>query len=206
MTDTDRSSPILFLTGDAGFIGSAVARKLVRETEHRVVVLDKLTDTGNLDSLREVADSDRLTFERVDIGDAPANRRLFEAHRPGAVLHLAAESHVDRSIRGPADFTGTNLVGSFTLLDESLRYWERLPQGEREAFRFLYVSTDEVYRSLGDQGRVPARGGRTRGTTPTRRRRRGATTWSVRGTGRTGCPWSSRTARTPAGRTSSRRS
>ena len=144
-------SPIL-VTGGAGFIGSAVVRKLVAEHDATAVTVDSLTYAGNLDSLAPVADSPRHHFERVDICDGPALRRLFETYRPAAVLHLAAESHVDRSIDGPADFIETNVVGTFTLLEEARRYWQALPAGERDAFRFHHVSTDEVFGSLGEGG------------------------------------------------------
>jgi dTDP-glucose 4,6-dehydratase len=144
-------SPLL-VTGGAGFIGSAVVRKLIAETDAVVVTVDKLTYAGNLDSLAPVLDSDRHRFERVDVVDGPALRRVFAAHRPAAVLHLAAESHVDRSIDGPADFIRTNVVGTFTLLEEARRHWLGLPAAAREAFRVLHVSTDEVFGSLGATG------------------------------------------------------
>ena len=140
----------LLVTGGAGFIGSALVRMLVRDTEYSVVNVDKLTYAGNLESLTEIDASPRYAFEHADICDAAAMRDIVERHRPDAVMHLAAESHVDRSIDGPGDFIQTNLVGTFTLLQESLRYWRTLPN--REAFRFLHVSTDEVFGSLGDTG------------------------------------------------------
>ena len=145
------SSPLL-VTGGAGFIGSALVRKLIAETDATVVTVDKLTYAGNLDSLAPVAGSDRHHFERVDVVDGAAVRRLFERYRPAAVVHLAAESHVDRSIDGPADFIRTNVVGTFTLLEEARRHWQGLPADERAAFRFLHVSTDEVFGSLGETG------------------------------------------------------
>jgi dTDP-glucose 4,6-dehydratase len=145
--------PTIFVTGGAGFIGSAVVRRLVASRASTVVTVDKLTYAGNLDSLAPVAEHPHHHFERVDICDAAAVRRLFAEYRPDAVLHLAAESHVDRSIDGPAAFVQTNVVGTFTLLDEARRYWAALPAGEREAFRFLHVSTDEVFGSLGPDGR-----------------------------------------------------
>jgi dTDP-glucose 4,6-dehydratase len=143
----------LLVTGGAGFIGSALVRQIIARTPHHVVNMDALTYAGNLDSLREVADSVRHRFERVDIRDRDSVRRVFEEHDPDSLLHLAAESHVDRSIDGPADFVQTNLVGTFNLLEESRRHWLRLPASRKETFRFVHVSTDEVFGSLGEEGR-----------------------------------------------------
>jgi dTDP-glucose 4,6-dehydratase len=140
------------ITGGAGFIGSALVRQLIAQTEHRVVNVDCLTYAGNLESLAEAREDPRHAFHRVDICDAPELRAVFEREQPDAVLHLAAESHVDRSIDGPADFVRTNVVGTFTLLQEALRYWRGLPVARRKAFRLLHVSTDEVFGSLGDTG------------------------------------------------------
>jgi len=145
-------APVVFVTGGAGFIGSALVRYLLRATPYRVVNIDKLTYAGNLDSLRDVVDHPRHHFVRVDIQDGPRLRALFSEFRPVGVFHLAAESHVDRSIDGPKDFLYTNVVGTFTLLEEARRYWSRLPKAEAEAFRFLHVSTDEVFGSLGATG------------------------------------------------------
>ena len=142
----------IFVTGGAGFIGSALVRRLIAESDDAVVTLDRLTYAGNLDSLAPAA-SERHHFVRVDICDVGALRELFARWRPCAVVHLAAESHVDRSITGPAEFVRTNVLGTSALLDESLRYWMTLPALERAAFRFLHVSTDEVYGSLGTAGR-----------------------------------------------------
>jgi dTDP-glucose 4,6-dehydratase len=142
----------LLVTGGAGFIGSALVRKLVRETAHTVVNVDRLTYAGNLDSLAEVADDPRHRFVRADICDAEAMRALFAQHAPDAVIHLAAESHVDRSIDGPGEFVRTNVVGTFTLLAEAVRHWQALRGAARERFRFLHVSTDEVFGSLGAAG------------------------------------------------------
>ncbi len=142
----------ILVTGGAGFIGSALVRHLVRETDSVVVNVDCLTYSGNLDSVEPVSDSDRYRFEPVDIRDPASTRRVFADHRPQAVMHLAAESHVDRSIDGPAAFIETNLVGTFHLLDAAREYWQELAVGDREAFRFLHVSTDEVYGSLGTSG------------------------------------------------------
>jgi dTDP-glucose 4,6-dehydratase len=149
----------LLVTGGAGFIGSALVRKLVRETGYRVVNVDKLTYAGNLESVEEVSDDarsrGRYCFERVDICDGARVRALFERYGPVGVVHLAAESHVDRSIDGPADFIQTNVVGTFTLLQEGLRYWRywrSLDEAAADRFRFVHVSTDEVFGSLGPTG------------------------------------------------------
>ena len=141
------------VTGGAGFIGSAVVRLLIEQTEHRVANVDCLTYAGNLESLGAVAGHPRHTFHQVDICDAQALRTVFQREQPDAILHLAAESHVDRSIDGPAAFVATNVVGTFTLLQEALRYWTDLSAAPRQAFRLLHVSTDEVFGSLGATGR-----------------------------------------------------
>jgi dTDP-glucose 4,6-dehydratase len=140
------------VTGGAGFIGSAVVRKLIGETEHRVCVVDKLTYAGNLASLAPVAGSNRYRFERADIGDGEAMRAIFADFDPDIVMHLAAESHVDRSIDGPSAFIDTNIVGTFTLLQEALRHWRGLVAARKAAFRFHHISTDEVFGSLGAEG------------------------------------------------------
>lgn len=142
----------VMVTGGAGFIGSAVVRRLIASTSCRVVTVDKLTYAGNLDSLGPVLNDERHVFCHVDICDAAAMRRVFESYRPGLVLHLAAESHVDRSIDGPADFIATNIEGTFRLLEEARHYWAKLGGQAREQFRFLHVSTDEVFGSLTDEG------------------------------------------------------
>jgi dTDP-glucose 4,6-dehydratase len=142
----------ILVTGGAGFIGSAVVRQAIRETDHQVVVVDKLTYAGNMDSLAPVSNDPRYAFERADIADAAKMRELFERYRPDAVMHLAAESHVDRSIDGPGEFIQTNVVGTFTLLQVALGYWRALPGAERDAFRFHHISTDEVFGSLGQEG------------------------------------------------------
>jgi len=142
----------ILVTGGAGFIGSEVVRQLIRETDAEVVNVDKLTYAGNLESLVEVAGSPRYVLETVDIIDRAEVGRIFAEHRPAAVMHLAAESHVDRSIDGPAAFIQTNVVGTFTLLDAALGYWKTLDAGAKAAFRFLHVSTDEVFGSLGATG------------------------------------------------------
>ena len=140
------------VTGGAGFIGSAVIRQLITETDAEVVNVDKLTYAGNLESLAGVVENPRYRFERVDICDAAEVERIFSEHRPDAVMHLAAESHVDRSIDGPRAFIDTNIVGTYTLLDAARRYWLTLDEAARARFRFHHVSTDEVYGSLGPKG------------------------------------------------------
>ena len=140
----------ILVTGGAGFIGSAVVRFLLDETNDEVVNLDALTYAGNLESLRDVADNPRYRFEHADICDRDAVDRIFREHRPNAILHLAAESHVDRSIDGPDAFIQTNIVGTSILLQEARRYWESLDHDARQKFRFHHVSTDEVYGDLED--------------------------------------------------------
>ncbi|RUR27836.1 dTDP-glucose 4,6-dehydratase [Vreelandella andesensis] len=139
------------ITGGAGFIGSAVIRELIQHTSHRVVNVDKLTYAGNLESLVSVADNERYTFVQADICDALTMQQLFEHHQPDVVMHLAAESHVDRSIDGPAEFIHTNVVGTAVLLETARAYWKSLQQqdtAKSEAFRFHHISTDEVYGDL----------------------------------------------------------
>jgi dTDP-glucose 4,6-dehydratase len=140
------------VSGGAGFIGSAVCRLVVNETDGSVVNLDKLTYAANLASLSSIADSSRYRLHRLDICDIDGVTRVLAEEQPDAILHLAAESHVDRSITGPATFIATNIVGTYTLLNVARSYWERLPASRRDSFRFLHVSTDEVYGSLGPEG------------------------------------------------------
>ncbi|HCR96746.1 MULTISPECIES: dTDP-glucose 4,6-dehydratase [Halomonas] len=136
------------ITGGAGFIGSAVVRELIQNTTHRVINVDKLTYAGNLESLGSIEGHDRYTFVQADICDASAMQQLFTQHQPDVVMHLAAESHVDRSIDGPAEFIQTNVVGTAVLLEAARSYWNSLKGERRDAFRFHHISTDEVYGDL----------------------------------------------------------
>lgn len=138
----------ILVTGGAGFIGSAVIRHIINNTDASVVNLDKLTYAGNLESLLEVSSSERYEFEQVDICDAAALELIFNQHQPDIVMHLAAESHVDRSIDGPSAFIETNIVGTYTLLEAARQYWQGLSVERRELFRFHHISTDEVYGDL----------------------------------------------------------
>ena len=142
----------MLITGGAGFIGSNFVRHVLAHASHRVVIVDKLTYAGSLLNLAGVIDDPRVTFVKADIADREAMARVFREHRPVAVVNLAAETHVDRSIDGPAPFIDTNIVGTFVLLETALALTRELPETERAAFRFLHVSTDEVYGSLGADG------------------------------------------------------
>lgn len=138
----------VLVTGGAGFIGSAVVRFLINETQCKVANVDKLTYAGNVDSLAEVADSERYEFHQVDICDFAALQQVFASFQPDVVMHLAAESHVDRSIEGPAAFIQTNVVGTGVILEVTRAYWNELAPDAKAAFRFHHISTDEVYGDL----------------------------------------------------------
>ncbi|HIC8840000.1 dTDP-glucose 4,6-dehydratase [Aeromonas veronii] len=146
----------ILVTGGAGFIGSAVVRHIIRDTQDAVINLDKLTYAGNLESLADVSSSERYAFEQVDICNRAELDRVFAQHQPDAVMHLAAESHVDRSITGPADFIETNIVGTYMLLEAARAYWNGLDEARKAAFRFHHISTDEVYGDLPHPDEVAA--------------------------------------------------
>lgn len=138
----------ILITGGAGFIGSAVVRNIIDNTDDEVIVVDSLTYAGNIESLSVVSENSRYHFEKVDICDRPALDNIFDKYKPDAVMHLAAESHVDRSIDGPAAFIETNVVGTYTLLEAARQYWNTLDETAKQAFRFHHISTDEVYGDL----------------------------------------------------------
>ena len=142
----------ILVTGGAGFIGSAVVREIITATSDNVVIIDKLTYAGNLMSLAPVAGDPRFAFERVDICNRAELDRVFRHYQPDTVMHLAAESHVDRSIDGPAAFIETNIVGTYTLLEAARAWWNTLARDKKSAFRFHHISTDEVYGDLHDSG------------------------------------------------------
>ena len=142
----------ILVTGAAGFIGSAVVREIITATSDNVVIIDKLTYAGNLMSLAPVAGDPRFAFERVDICNRAELDRVFRHYQPDTVMHLAAESHVDRSIDGPAAFIETNIVGTYTLLEAARAWWNTLARDKKSAFRFHHISTDEVYGDLHDSG------------------------------------------------------
>lgn len=136
------------MTGGAGFIGSAVVRHIIENTKDSIVNVDNLSYAGNLESLGSVVNNERYRFEQVDICDGEAVKRVFNKYKPDAVMHLAAESHVDRSIDGPAAFIETNIVGTYQLLEVARKYWEQLDNAKQQVFRFHHISTDEVYGDL----------------------------------------------------------
>lgn len=140
----------IIVTGGAGFIGSALIRYLITHTDHTVINVDKLTYAGNLASLASIAQNERYHFEQEDICNAAKMDYLFSFYQPDAVMHLAAESHVDRSIQGPAAFIHTNIIGTYTLLEATRHYWQSLPENKQKSFRFHHISTDEVYGDLHD--------------------------------------------------------
>ena len=139
---------IILVTGGAGFIGSAVVRHLINDTDHTVINVDKLTYAGNLESLTSISDNERYHFEQVDICDADEIARVFKQYQPDIIMHLAAESHVDRSIDGPGEFIQTNIVGTYNLLEQARTYWAQLAVDKKTGFRFHHISTDEVYGDL----------------------------------------------------------
>ena len=152
MPQSRKSTRTLLITGGAGFIGSALVRSVLAETPHRVVNVDKLTYAASLDSLADVADDSRYTLEQADIADAGRMQAILAEHQPDLIIHLAAETHVDRSIDGPATFVRTNIEGTYTLLEASRAYWQHLRHTQADkaqGFRFHHVSTDEVYGDLG---------------------------------------------------------
>lgn len=146
--DKSEDNVKILVTGGAGFIGSAVVRHIINHTADSVVNVDKLTYAGNLESLVDIAESSRYFFEHADICDREAMDRIFAEHKPDAVMHLAAESHVDRSITGPAAFIETNIVGTYVLLEATRKYWSALAENKKSVFRFHHISTDEVYGDL----------------------------------------------------------
>lgn len=138
----------ILITGGAGFIGSAVVRHIIQDTQDSVINVDKLTYAGNLESIKDVSDSERYQFFQLDICDGAGLSKVMNETQPDAIMHLAAESHVDRSITGPADFVQTNVVGTYTLLETTRQYWNTLSDEKKQAFRFHHISTDEVYGDL----------------------------------------------------------
>ncbi len=197
---SDSQNTMILVTGGAGFIGANFVLDWFAARDEPVVNLDLLTYAGNLGNLAPLADDARHVFVRGDIGDRALVERLLGEHRPRAIVNFAAESHVDRSIHGPAAFVATNVVGTFNLLDVAKAHWAALPDAQKRAFRFLHVSTDEVYGSLGPGDPRSPRRRPTRPTARTRRRRPPPTTWCARITTPTACRRSRPTARTTTAR------
>ncbi len=177
----------VLVTGGAGFIGSAVVRFLINETQCKVANVDKLTYAGNVDSLAEVADSDRYEFHQVDICDFAALQQVFASFQPDVVMHLAAESHVDRSIEGPAAFIQTNVVGTGVILEVTRAYWNDLAPEAKAAFRFHHISTDEVYGDLHGTDDLFTEITPYSPSSPYSASKAAATIWYVPGVGPTGC-------------------
>ncbi len=136
------------VTGGAGFIGSSVIRHIINNTKHSVVNIDKLTYAGNLESLKPIENSDRYNYEQIDVCDAAGIKQVFNKYKPDVIMHLAAESHVDRSINSPGEFMHTNIIGTYTLLEQARFYWHNLNGNKRDNFKFHHISTDEVYGDL----------------------------------------------------------
>lgn len=177
----------ILVTGGAGFIGSALVRQLIDHTGHQVLNLDKLTYAGNLESLQGIAGNTRYEFVQADIADQPAVSAVLERFQPDAIMHLAAESHVDRSIDGPAAFIHTNIVGTYALLEATRAWWSKLPAEKRSAFRFHHISTDEVYGDLHGADELFTETTPTRQARPTRPARRPPITWYAPGSALTAC-------------------
>ena len=138
----------ILVTGGAGFIGSAVIREALSNTDHSIINVDKLTYCGSLESLESIDKSERYVFEKIDICDRDSLKKVLMEHQPNIIMHLAAESHVDKSISGPEEFIHTNIIGTFSLLQEALIYWRKLKGPKKDSFRFHHISTDEVYGDL----------------------------------------------------------
>ena len=178
----------VLVTGGAGFIGNSVIRAIINGTNMSVVNVDKLSYAGNLDSLSDFDSSQSYSHEQVDICDAKALDRVFQQHQPDCVMHLAAESHVDRSIEGPADFIDTNIVGTFNLLEAARHYYESLEEEKREQFRFHHISTDEVYGDLEDTDDLFTEQTPYSPSSPILQVKRLLITWSVHGDAPMACP------------------
>jgi len=177
----------ILITGGAGFIGSALIRHLIQNTEHEVLNLDKLTYAGNLESLTSIASNSRYEFVQADIIDQASVSAVLTRFEPQAIMHLAAESHVDRSIDGPSDFIQTNIVGTYSLLEATRAYWHTLAEPSKSAFRFHHISTDEVSATCTALTIFSPKPRLTRPVHLTPRVRRRPTTWCVPGNAPTAC-------------------